>query len=417
MKRFVVITCSIMFISSQIAFCQYTGSKRKGFVITRSGDTLKGIIKIGNEIINQMKVRFYDSLNNKRVYKPFELIGYSFEAEYTTLDTIERYNQRPKIRWKKVRYLENYETKNWPASATFLLRLENGYVKFYEWYLPNDKPYIAYDKKTGQRYRSKYSASLLQKGNENMINTDSWGRKIKKFNYNASEYFSDYEELSSRILNNAYKTWDIEIIVNEYNQWYKEKNVEARDTLKPSIQHSIDTLKSAALSQEKNTLKEKPNQLVMVKRDKSFFNYYFCTFKFPIWLLPFGAYIDAENRSMTPLYKYGNVNIQGWKSFDKIISSINDQEATQLFKESKKMHVAGLTIAYTGYLMIFYSAIEIAIFLDPETEAPFLKPAAAVPVLIISSGVFTFGIITINLGQKKLNKSVDRYNYVISHRN
>ncbi|MCH8317566.1 MAG: hypothetical protein IIA88_03580, partial [Bacteroidetes bacterium] len=380
--------------------------------VTRSGDTLKGIIKIRDQIRNQNKIRFYDKYNNKTVYRPFELIGYSFEAEYTTLDTIERYNQRPKIRWNKVRYLENYETKNWPVNPIFLLRLENGYVKLYEWFLPQAH-YRVYDKKTGQSYRIRYSSVLIQKGNENLIITDSWGRKFKKYKYNASEYFSDYDALAAKILNSNDRVDYLETIVAEYNRWYKEKNNEALDTLKTFIQQRIDTLKSTVLSQEqKKTLREKPNQLVIVERDKNYFEY-FCTDYLTSILQ---RYMDTKHRrGLTPICRYGNEDFYGWKRISKIISSINDQEATQLFKESKRAHMFGLTIAYIGYYMLIYSAVEVLYALDPTVEAPLLIPA--VPALIISGGVFTFGIIKLNLGQKKLNKSVERYNYVISHRN
>ena len=189
------------------------GSFHPGYVITLSGDTVKGFLLNTNLWLNQRMTFLYTDTNNRET-----------RVRYTPKD-LKAYKVGP-------RFYESFHRMftNSTHADNFLLRKVDGPIRYYVWYYDEDRSKIAVWDKLSLSDIAK--AILLE---EDELWTDEFAMKkgdkelfefglkfLMKFSKNMADYVSDYPELAQKIANKqeGYKNINIEDIIKEYNGWY-----------------------------------------------------------------------------------------------------------------------------------------------------------------------------------------------------
>lgn len=192
------------------------GSVLPGFIITLTGDTVKGYLLNINLWLNQKMTFFYpnpDDREGRVKYTPKEIRAYQVGP----------------------RYYESFKHPftNSIRSENFLLRKVDGPIKYYVWYYDEDK--------TKLMVWDNISLADLGKAflfDESELWKDEFGKKkneetlmpfdlkfLIKFARNMAEYVKDDAELAQKISGKTegYKNINIEKIIREYNAWYLKK--------------------------------------------------------------------------------------------------------------------------------------------------------------------------------------------------
>jgi hypothetical protein len=186
-----------------------------GYVITRSGDTIHGFIKLNNLVDNQRKALFYQNKNDEKYtekYKPKE---------------IKAYRVGP-------RFYESF--KFWPQGEDrgyhFFLKVIAGPISLYKWYYEpqsrsEERVKIDEDNIANSKIDLSFSEDELEsetiaiKLNGEPTKMDNL-KFITNFKKHMSRYVDDYPELSKKIAQKqeGYGYTDLEKIIREYNTWY-----------------------------------------------------------------------------------------------------------------------------------------------------------------------------------------------------
>lgn len=181
------------------------GKTYDGYIITLSGDTLRGKIKSIGDIENQSKIRFYAQPKQKTVYTPFDAKGYTLIIDN-----------------KEYEYI--FFSRN--PHPIFMIKWVDGPVKLYARYYQNFQgaalPYY---------YTQRNDGPIVEFGTFNAgIGSDN-------FKASASQFFSDCPEILRKITNKEYKLKDIKTVFEKYNQWLTKTT---KDENKVEDSHSPD---------------------------------------------------------------------------------------------------------------------------------------------------------------------------------
>lgn len=180
----------IIFIFVVISYANgqfFKASIKNGFIVLANGDTLKGQLYFNGDYDNFWRIVFKDTVTNKKTtYTPQETKCYSVDSVY---------------------FYPKFLKKQW----VFMGLLFNGDLKVYIY-----RYYMATGYTSGTE-----TAYLYEKPNGQYLQV-VWHR-MYPFKKNVSEFFSDYPELSQKILQKEYKMEDIFLIAAEYDNWLKNK--------------------------------------------------------------------------------------------------------------------------------------------------------------------------------------------------
>jgi hypothetical protein len=181
-----------------------------GYIVTNSGDTLKGYLMLKNKISNQGKVFFFKTPDSKDPvkYKPNDI------KAYKVADRI----------YECMKYSPEYTTMRY----CFLLRTTDGAINIYKAYY-DDKKRIKIDEK--DIWNSKIDFSFSESELKEQILGCRKGEELQnfgsleylmKFKKKMSEYLSDCTEIAKKIANKevGYVYGNLEKIIAEYNSWY-----------------------------------------------------------------------------------------------------------------------------------------------------------------------------------------------------
>ncbi|MDD4993039.1 MAG: hypothetical protein PHR83_12480 [Paludibacter sp.] len=191
--RFFYLICSILFISintySQKKLDKFLNVQYKlGFAILNNGDTLNGPFEFNNcEKNYQILVYVNPTDFSKKAYNPQEVKFFALDSTY---------------------YLPK--------------ELKDGWV--FVQLISNDKLGVYLYKRflTTQMGSGSENQLMLEKPNGQYILVPL--NNFFPFKFKVSDFFSDDEELSTKILNETYKRKDIIKIAYDYNNWLKEHN-------------------------------------------------------------------------------------------------------------------------------------------------------------------------------------------------
>lgn len=218
-----IITFLIALVSTSIAQnwdepTYIEGEKYKGFIILNDGDTLYGLLKaqypsdlntqnhVTIMVSNQTSCIFYDEKEKtSKRYKAKELKGYMIaERYYTSLD-----------------YNDNLMAK----SKTFALLLKQGGISEYVYY--SSKPDLLHKKTSNESYTDYYNKiyskkTVYHRDGVKPIDNQSIALGFKK---KMSAFVEDNQKLASKIANKekGYKMFNLQKIINEYNDWHLTK--------------------------------------------------------------------------------------------------------------------------------------------------------------------------------------------------
>jgi hypothetical protein len=173
----------------------------EGYVITIAGDTLRGKIQQPeNGLKRQRNVQFFNSSNEKTVYKSDELKSYAVEGGG---------------KW----FI--YVTKVVDGQRHLLSRLNDGPMKLYVYYQPPTTMEVNGSLVSLGGLRSVY---LLERPDRHQeaFNSQEEAVGSSGFRKRVLPYFSDCSWLTEKIQKKQYKADDMERIVREYNQWFQE---------------------------------------------------------------------------------------------------------------------------------------------------------------------------------------------------
>ena len=107
------------------------GKIYNGFIITTSGDTLKGQLQMLSPTMNQVKVKFIDETGKKQIYKAKDLHAYSFKTEVWNKST-----KKKDVKW--INYTKKtVEKPPVPFSSTEVLVQQEvaGNISIYNYYV------------------------------------------------------------------------------------------------------------------------------------------------------------------------------------------------------------------------------------------------------------------------------------------
>ena len=210
-------------LSVTVLLAQKNPSKFPGFLITTNNDTIKGLIIVSEhsnniELSNLFReVSYIDSTGKQFTVRPNEyIISFQFNNKIQNF-YFERINFNDKPR-KEPEYI-------------FALRIIKGYISLYEYSSDTEtlmiKPALSPNVSTATNLAQRYFYYFLQK--QNM----SPSRVKRNFSFTAGvsgnndknwlkNYFKDYPELTKKIGRDI-ETYELEIMVKEYNDWKGEK--------------------------------------------------------------------------------------------------------------------------------------------------------------------------------------------------
>ncbi len=191
-----------------------------GYVVTKSGDTIQGYLKLKNLVNNQDKVLFYlhpDDEKYTKKYKPKMLKVYKVGPRY-----YESFKFRPPVTY----------AGNDANTYHFVLKIIDGPFSLYRWYYESterSKQRVKVDENNPAATQIDLSFS------EEELLTHDYGKTpdgdfidlnsmklLTNFKKNMSKLVGDYPELAKKIKNKleGYRYANLEKIINEYNSWY-----------------------------------------------------------------------------------------------------------------------------------------------------------------------------------------------------
>ena len=169
---------------------RYKEKYPEGYVVSLSGDTTTGFVRLGNNFKDQRKIRFYDQYGIKARYSADRLAGFGYENKHYVT--------------RKTPYLYSGLFSD---SLMFMLQVVNGPAKLY-------------------RFFTRQSVFTLKKGPayfEYLEKPDGSVHEVSLvFRWQQiATAFEDYPELAADIRNERYKPEEMRKIVEAYNRWYK----------------------------------------------------------------------------------------------------------------------------------------------------------------------------------------------------
>ena len=184
-----------------------------GYIILKTGDTLKGYVMLGNLVFNQMKALYFKSEEDKKVtekFKPKDISGYK-----TGPRSYDAFKYRPSMAER--------------SGYHFFMKVIEGPITVYRWYYEPQQ-------RTQQRVEINEDNILLSKVDLSFSEFDlqyfEIGRKLggKPFSLNMLINFSskmsklvkEDVELAKKVKNKmpGYRLPDQMKIIREYNRWY-----------------------------------------------------------------------------------------------------------------------------------------------------------------------------------------------------
>ena len=178
-----------------------------GYVITLTGDTLRGYVVHGDRVQNQQKAIFYADVNDKKTkkeYKPADLKGYRVgDKEYRTIQYSGGLLKKP---------------------LNFILVKDDARILTLLHYTKEELGFIQVRKsgETDQEYDERICTEevLFKKGDEELIKLTSFLMNFKK---NMEKLVSDHTELYAKVQrgDKGYGKLNVLDIIKEYNQTYK----------------------------------------------------------------------------------------------------------------------------------------------------------------------------------------------------
>ena len=194
-----------------------------GYVITRSNDTVRGYLMLKNLVANQDKVCFYNSPEGNEKdrikYKPKDIKAYKAGPRF-----YESFKFRPGVSTYSANDANAYH---------FVIRTLDGPITLYKWfYETTGESEKRVELDTANILNSKvdltfseenlHSITLAKFPNGEFVNFE---KMLIGFKKKMSKLVADYPELAKKIADKeeGYRWADIEKIVKEYNNWYKEK--------------------------------------------------------------------------------------------------------------------------------------------------------------------------------------------------
>jgi len=183
---------------------------KNGYYISHPGDTVYGKFKIRIDFKGELhftrlqnKAYFIDSYNNTKVFKPEDLLSYTFEHEGEFLKFVSIYFYKKRKLFLKV---EN----------------EDGYLNLYSHYRDVVESYTDYG---NLNYYLLSYPNICKEDYHIIIKPD--GKKIKVgvmyMSKKLSIFLAEYPELAYKIRNKTYDFEDVDRIVWRYNIWYKKE--------------------------------------------------------------------------------------------------------------------------------------------------------------------------------------------------
>lgn len=213
----------VFFLSVTVLFAQKKPSRFPGFLITTNNDTLNGQIIVSEHSNNITlsnlfrEVSYIDSTGNQFAARPN---GYIKSFQFR--DKIQHYY------FEKINLNDNPKKE---PEYVFALRIVKGYISLYEYSFETETstiyPTLSRNVPSAANAAKRYSYYFLQKQNMPVsrvkrsfsLNSNISGNNDKNWLKN---YFKDYPELSKKIGRDI-ETYDLEVMVKEYNDWKDEK--------------------------------------------------------------------------------------------------------------------------------------------------------------------------------------------------
>ncbi len=176
----------ILLLVSVTAFAQFP---EPGYIVTNTGDTLRGTIKYGTPAQRTVKIVFTDAKTKESTkYEPFQIKEYYVEKEKSTYES-EIYQQSLEDEF---------------GYGVFMKRLNNGMVAVYEyWNTDGERGFIQ---------------TFIKRGKEKLVSVN-----YMDFTAQMTEYFDDFPQLSAKIERGAFKKKQLVKIAEEYNKWRDRK--------------------------------------------------------------------------------------------------------------------------------------------------------------------------------------------------
>jgi len=182
-----------------------------GYYISKSNDTLRVTFKIPIKFFSQepnyerlqCKIKYFDSNKKKMILKPNMANEISFDYEGKKIRFLSRPND-----------LDLYCTIFSDNSNLFLHLIKDGKLKLFKYYQTNNT--LRYNPSTGMTtggLQYIFDNYIMQKGNEELFVTG-----LFSFRKDMVDYLSDCPDLSRKIEDKIYRSYDIEKIIDEYNQ-------------------------------------------------------------------------------------------------------------------------------------------------------------------------------------------------------
>ena len=172
------------------------GKIYNGFIITASGDTLKGQLQMLSPTMNQVKVKFIDETGKKQIYKAKDLQAYSFKTEVWNRST-----KKKDIKW--IYYTKKtVEKPPIPFSSNEVLVQQevSGNISIYNYYVE------------ARSNQSMEHIIYLEKGNELLIVDKTNYKKILK------KLTADFPFIRDKVGTKGYTYKYLAQTIREYNQ-------------------------------------------------------------------------------------------------------------------------------------------------------------------------------------------------------
>jgi len=209
MKKLLILTLSFVMLSTYAQKGKYNVADQfkdfKGFLITETGDTVKGTVKILDMFQMQM-------------YPPFKADDTSLPSQIGGRDNSKYYESENGTKWYSTKFTnlkapDDPKKPGGPTPQTFLLTIEGGPITLFD--------YNFLDESVSPTKNEIKSYMQLQNGD--LVEVASL---LLGFPKKMSGWVSDYPELAKKIADKekGYGVLGLNAIVREYNAWYIAKN-------------------------------------------------------------------------------------------------------------------------------------------------------------------------------------------------
>jgi hypothetical protein len=188
------------------------GAKYPGYIITSSGDTVRGFIQHNGRSDNQVKCVFWtnpDDKKTKKEYEPEDIKGYMVGDKT----------------YRSIQYSGGLMAKPW----RFNLLITDGHIAAYKFYNKKGDHIPGIQSRGMNETEAQYDERMhdedqvFQKGTDKPVTLQYFGIK---FSSKMAEYVSDYPELAKKVEDKekGYGMLKILDIIDEYNKWYAENH-------------------------------------------------------------------------------------------------------------------------------------------------------------------------------------------------